>query len=69
MIREAGGRLVAERGEFEALLKERRAQLARLEAELTAVGEADHPKHDKLLQTARWSVRVLEQRLKGDTTT
>ena len=67
MIREEGGRLVAERAEVEALLAERRAQLARLEAELTAVGEADHPKHDRLLRTAHWSVRVLEQRLKEST--
>lgn len=68
MIREPGGRLVAEEGEFRALLAARRAQLARLEAELAAMDEPHRAKHARQLHTARWSVAVLTERLKKEET-
>ena len=63
MIREPGGRLVAEEREIRALLAEREAQLRRLTEEIAAHGELGHPKHSKMLATARWSVQVLRERL------
>ena len=63
MIREPGGRLVAERTELAALLAERRAQLERLEAELALLDEPHRDKHARQLHTARWSVAVLTERL------
>lgn len=68
MIREPGGRLVAEERELRALLDARREQLARLEAELAAQDEPHRAKHARQLHTARWSVAVLTERLKEEGT-
>ena len=67
MRREPGGRLVAEEQDFRALLIERERQLRELENEVAALDEADHPKHERMLATARWSVGVLRERLREET--
>lgn len=67
MRREPGGRLVAEEQDFRALLIERERQLRSLENEVAALDEADHPKHERMLATARWSVAVLRERLREET--
>lgn len=66
MIREPGGRLVAEARDLRALLKEREEQLARLEAELDQLDAASRARHDRQLRTARWSVRVLREQLQTE---
>ena len=65
---EQGGRLTAEREDTIRLLEERREQLQRLEAYLRELNPTERERCRRQLNTARWSVKIIEERLREEGT-